>query len=60
VQRLRVEQAKRWLERTSEPIERIAWRIDYEAPSAFRRFFQRIAGVTPGQYRRQFGQPLFE
>ena len=60
VQRLRVEQAKRWLERTNEPIERIAWRIGYEAPSAFRRFFQRIAGVTPGQYRRQIGQPLFE
>ena len=58
VQRLRVEQAKRWLERTSEPVEKIAWRVGYEDPSAFRRFFQRIAGITPGQYRRQFGQPL--
>jgi transcriptional regulator GlxA family with amidase domain len=55
VQRLRVEQAKRRLERTSEPIE-IAWRVGYEDPSNFRRFFQRIAGVSPGQYRRQFAQ----
>ena len=60
VQRLRVEQAKRWLERTGEPIENIAWRVGYENPSAFRRFFQRIAGITPGQYRRQFGQPLVD
>ena len=58
VQRARVEQAKRWLERTSQPVEEIAWRVGYEDPSAFRRFFQRIAGITPGQYRRQFGQPL--
>jgi transcriptional regulator GlxA family with amidase domain len=58
VQRLRVEQAKRRLERTGDPIEEIAWRVGYEDPSAFRRLFQRIAGVSPGQYRRQFAQPL--
>ncbi len=60
VQRLRVEQAKRRLERTDEPIEEIAWRVGYEDPSAFRRLFQRIAGVSPGQYRRQFAQPLLD
>ena len=60
VQRLRVEQAKRRLERTGEPIEEIAWRVGYEDPSAFRRLFQRIAGISPGQYRRQFAQPLLE
>lgn len=58
VQRLRVEQAKRRLERTGEPIEEIAWRVGYEDPSAFRRLFQRIAGVSPGQYRRQFASPI--
>ena len=60
VQRLRVEQAKRRLERTGEPIEEIAWRVGYEDPSAFRRLFQRIAGISPGQYRRQFAQPLLD
>jgi transcriptional regulator GlxA family with amidase domain len=60
VQRLRVEQAKRRLERTNEPVEEIAWRVGYEDPSAFRRLFQRIAGISPGQYRRQFAQPLLQ
>jgi transcriptional regulator GlxA family with amidase domain len=60
VQRLRVEQAKRRLERTGEPIEEIAWSVGYEDPSAFRRLFQRVAGISPGQYRRQFAQPLPE
>lgn len=57
VQRLRVEQAKCLLERTGEPVDRIAWRVGYEDPSAFRRLFQRIAGISPGHYRRQFAQP---
>ena len=35
-------------------------RVGYEDPSAFRRLFQRIAGVSPGQYRRQFAQPLLD
>jgi transcriptional regulator GlxA family with amidase domain len=60
VQRLRVEQAKRRLERTGEAIEEIAWRVGYEDPSAFRRLFLRIAGISPGQYRRQFAQPLLD
>jgi transcriptional regulator GlxA family with amidase domain len=60
VQRLRVEQAKRRLERTGEPVEEIAWRVGYEDPSAFRRLFQRIAGISPGQYRRQFAQPAVD
>jgi transcriptional regulator GlxA family with amidase domain len=58
VQRLRVEQAKRRLERTGDPIEEIAWRVGYEDPSAFRRLFQRVAGISPGRYRRQFAQPV--
>lgn len=60
VQRLRVEHAKRRLERTGDAIEDIAWRVGYEDPSAFRRLFQRVAGVSPGQYRRQFVQPLLQ
>ncbi|MCZ0963185.1 GlxA family transcriptional regulator [Paracoccus benzoatiresistens] len=57
VQHLRVEHAKRRLERTLEPIEQVAWAVGYEDPSAFRRLFARIAGISPGQYRRQFAQP---
>lgn len=57
LQRLRVEQAKRRLERTCDPVEDIAWQVGYEDPSAFRRIFRRLAGVTPGRYRRQFSVP---
>lgn len=58
VQHLRVEQAKRRLERSIEPVEQVAWAVGYEDPSAFRRLFGRIAGISPGQYRRQFAQPV--
>lgn len=57
VQHLRIEQAKRRLERTDDPIEQVAWAVGYEDPSAFRRLFGRIAGISPGHYRRQFGHP---
>lgn len=57
VQRLRVEDAKRRLERTDSPVERIAWEVGYEDPAAFRRLFRRIAGLPPGAYRRRFQLP---
>ncbi len=57
VQRLRVEEAKRRLERTDAPVERIAWEVGYEDPAAFRRLFRRIVGLPPGVYRRRFQLP---
>jgi len=59
VQRMRVEEAKRRLERTDAAIERIAWAVGYEDPAAFRRLFRRIAGLTPGEYRRRFRVPAY-
>jgi transcriptional regulator GlxA family with amidase domain len=57
VQQLRIEDAKRRLERTDEPIDKIGWQVGYEEPAFFRRLFKRITGVTPGEYRRQFQIP---
>jgi transcriptional regulator GlxA family with amidase domain len=54
VQRLRIEDAKRRLERTREPIDDIGWRVGYEEPAFFRRLFRRLTGVSPGAYRRKF------
>lgn len=54
VQLLRIEEAKRLLERTNKSIDEISWRVGYEEPAFFRRLFKRITGVTPGNYRRQF------
>ncbi len=59
VLRLRVEEAKRRLERTDAPVERIAWEVGYEDPAAFRRLFRRITGIAPGAYRRRFQVPAF-
>ena len=57
VQRLRVEEAKRWLERTQAPVDEIGWKVGYEDPAFFRRLFKRITGVTAGAYRRKFRIP---
>jgi transcriptional regulator GlxA family with amidase domain len=59
VQRLRVEEAKRRLERTDTPVERIAWEVGYEDPAAFRRLFRRLTGLAPGAYPRRFQVPAF-
>lgn len=59
VQRLRLEEAKRRLERTDTPIEQVAWAVGYEDPAAFRRLFRRVVGLTPGEYRRRFQLPPY-
>lgn len=57
VQRLRIEDAKRRLERTEDAIDEIGWRVGYEEPAFFRRLFKRVTGLTPGAYRRRFRIP---
>jgi transcriptional regulator GlxA family with amidase domain len=57
VQRLRVHEAKRLLERTEEAIDEISWKVGYEDPAFFRRLFKRLTGITPGAYRRKFRVP---
>ncbi|QRM34314.1 GlxA family transcriptional regulator [Microvirga sp. VF16] len=59
VQRLRIEDAKRRLERTDEPADEISWRVGYEDPAFFRRLFKRVTGMTPSAYRRRFQVPTF-
>ena len=59
VQHVRVEEAKRRLERTSEPVDAISYAVGYEDPASFRRLFKRVTGVTPGAYRRKLQLPAF-
>ena len=59
VQHLRIEAAKRRLERTTVPIDEISWNVGYEDPAFFRRLFKRITRITPGDYRRKFQLPDF-
>ena len=55
VQHLRVGKARASLEFTSLTINEISWKVGYEDPSSFRKVFQKIMGLTPGDYRRRFG-----
>ena len=59
VQRLRVEDAKRRLERTDAPVDEIGWRVGYEDGAFFRRLFKRTTGMAPGAYRKRFRIPDF-
>lgn len=59
VQRLRIEDAKRRLERTDAPVDEISWRVGYEDPAFFRRLFRRTTGMAPGAYRKRFRIPEF-
>ena len=59
VQRLRVEDAKRRLERTDDSVDEISWRVGYEDPAFFRRLFKRTTGMAPGAYRKRFRIPEF-
>jgi transcriptional regulator GlxA family with amidase domain len=59
VQRLRIEDAKRRLERTEAPVDEVSWQVGYEDPAFFRRLFRRVTGLAPGAYRRRFRIPDF-
>ena len=57
VQNLRIEEAKRLLESSDQPVDEIGFAVGYEDPSFFRRLFKRRTGVAPARYRRLF-QPI--
>ena len=59
VQRLRIEDAKRRLEKTTAPVDEISWRVGYEDPAFFRRLFKRTTGLAPSEYRKRFHVPEF-
>lgn len=53
-QHLRVGKARELLEFTKRPVEQVAWAVGYEDTAAFRKLFQRIVGLSPGEYRQRF------
>jgi transcriptional regulator GlxA family with amidase domain len=59
VQRLRIEDAKRRLERTDASVDEISWRVGYEDAAFFRRLFKRTTGLAPAMYRKRFRVPEF-
>ncbi len=59
VQRLRIEDARRRLERTEASVDEIAWQVGYEEAAFFRRLFRRTTGLSPAAYRKRFRTPDF-
>jgi transcriptional regulator GlxA family with amidase domain len=57
VQQLRIEHAKRLLERTDLSTERVCFEVGYAEPASFRRLFKRITHLTPAEYRRRIRVP---
>jgi len=57
VQNLRIEAAKRHLERTKTPVDKISYEVCYENPAFFRRVFKHNVRMTPSVYRRKFLVP---
>lgn len=55
LQRVKVEAAKRALERGNESIGAIAAAIGHTDPVGFRKLFVRLTGLTPADYRRRYG-----
>jgi transcriptional regulator GlxA family with amidase domain len=54
LRRVRIEAAKRLLERQNAPVDRVAEEVGYRDTRAFIRAFGAVAGLSPGQYRQRF------
>jgi transcriptional regulator GlxA family with amidase domain len=57
VQALRIEEAKRRIESTDQPIDEISYEVGYDNAAFFRRLFKRSTRLAPGAYRRKFQIP---
>jgi transcriptional regulator GlxA family with amidase domain len=57
IQALRIEEAKQLLETSTVPVDAVGREVGYEDAASFRRLFRRLAGMTPGDYRRKFRPP---
>lgn len=53
-QRLRISRAQDLLRNTNLKAERIGWDVGYTDPSAFRKVFQAIVGLSASAYRKRF------
>lgn len=56
LQRVRVEAAKKKLERSNAPVSEITWQIGYADSSSFCRLFKKTTGLSPREYRERFSR----
>ncbi|WP_026021180.1 helix-turn-helix domain-containing protein [Paenibacillus senegalensis] len=60
VAQVRIREAKKLLENTSQPLAQIAGRIGYANDIGFIRLFKKHEGITPGSYRKNKKRQQFE
>lgn len=56
LQRVRIQKACDLLETTNLTVDIIAHQVGYEDPSAFRKTFRKIMGLTPREFKRRFAE----
>lgn len=56
LQRIRIETAKKKLEKTMLSIDEITQNVGYENPNSFRKLFKKNTGLSPSQYRNRFAK----
>ena len=56
ISEVRHEKAKEFLTETNYPISQIAMMVGYSSDDVLNRAFKKIEGMTPGQYRDEYGK----
>ncbi|HYD21554.1 MAG TPA: helix-turn-helix domain-containing protein [Flavipsychrobacter sp.] len=56
IQRVRIEAAKKLLEKGKDTVEEVAHETGYEDFSSFRNIFKRFTGLSPKDYKRKYGE----
>jgi transcriptional regulator GlxA family with amidase domain len=54
IQRVKVEVAKKMLEKSNEGVEQICMNVGYADLSAFRKVFKKNVGITPSDYKKRY------
>ncbi len=54
LQSLRIDHARKLLETSGMPLERLISAVGYEDLSSFTRLFKKTTGLSPSQYRAKF------
>jgi transcriptional regulator GlxA family with amidase domain len=60
IQRVRVEAAKRLLEKGKLTVEQVCMEVGYGDFGFFRNIFKRLTGLTPQEHKRKYGQMFNE
>jgi transcriptional regulator GlxA family with amidase domain len=60
IQRVRVEAAKRFLEKGKLTVEQVCREVGYGDFGFFRNIFKRLTGLSPQEYKRKYGQMFNE